>query len=110
MYANIYREQFVARMEAFDAASGWSSEQLFLLFDHLEVEEDGTGVERQFDIALLSDWEPYDSPDEWLELNSEQADPTDFADYDNPEWDDIRNHGKEVLAHFSTSAGVVSLH
>ena len=110
MYGTIYREQFVARMEAFDAASGWSSEQLFLLFDHLEDEEYGTGVERQFDIALLSDWEPYDSPDEWLELNSEQADPTDFADYDNPEWDDIRNHGKEVLAHFSTSAGVVSLH
>ena len=93
MYATIYREQFVARMEAFDAASGWSSEQLFLLFDHLEVEEDGTGVERKFDVSLLSEWEPYDSPDEWLELNSQQA----------------RNHGKEVLHHFSTSAGVVSL-
>ena len=109
MYGTIYREQFVARMEALDAASGWSSEQLFLLFDHLEVEEDGTGVERQFDVSLLPGWEPYDTPDEWLELNSQQADPTNFSDYDNPEWDDVRNHGKEVITNFGTSAAVVSL-
>jgi hypothetical protein len=110
MYGTIYREIFVTRMESFDVASGWSSEQLFLLFDHLEQQEDSTGVEIKFDVALLSDWEPYDTPDEWLEMNSEQADPTNFSDYDNPEWGDVRNHGRQVLAHFSTSEGVVSLH
>ena len=110
MYGTIHRETFVDRMETYQVANGWSREQLFLLFDHLEVEEHGTGVERKFDVSLLSEWEPYDSPDEWLELNSQQADPTNFSDYDNPEWDDIRNHGKEVLAHSSTSEGVVSLH
>ena len=104
MYGTIYREQFVARMEAFDAASGWSSEQLSLLFDHLEVEEDGTGVERQFDIALLFDWEPFDSPDEWLESVGGSTTLTTIT------WDDIRNQGKEVLAHFSRGEGVVSLH
>ena len=109
MYGTIYRDIFVARMESFSSSNGWSSEQLFLLFDHLEQQEDSTGVEIKFDISLLADWEPYDSPDEWLELNSEQADPTNFSDYDSPEWNDIRNHGKEVLHHFSTSAGVVSL-
>ena len=108
MYATIYREQFVARMETYQAASGWSSEQLFLLFDHLEEQENET-FEIKFDVSLLSDWEAYDSPDEWLELNSEQADPTNFSDYDNPEWNDIRNHGKKVLAHFSTDAAVVAL-
>jgi hypothetical protein len=108
MYATIYREQFVARMKTFAAAGGWSDEQLFLLFDHLEEQENAT-FEIKFDVSLLMHWEPYDSPDEWLELNSEQADPTNFSDYDSPEWNDIRNHGKEVLHHFSTSAGVVSL-
>ena len=108
MYATIYREQFVARMETYQAASGWSSEQLFLLFDHLEEQENAT-FEIKFDVSLLSDWEAYDSPDEWLELNSEQADPTKFSDYDNPEWNDIRNHGKKVLAHFPTDAAVVAL-
>ena len=110
MYGTIYREIFVARMESFDAASGWSREQLFLLFDHLERQEDSTGVEIKFDIALLSDWEPYDSPDEWLEINSDQADPTDFGDYDNPDWDGVRNSKDTVLAHFNSSAAVVSLH
>ena len=110
MYGTIYRDIFVARMESFSSSNGWSREQLFLLFDHLEQQEDSTGVEIKFDISLLADWEPYDSPDEWLEMNSEQADPTDFSDYDNPEWDDIRNSKGTVLAHFSTSEGVVSLH
>ena len=110
MYATMYREQFVARMNAFAAAGGWSDEQLFLLFDHLEQQEEDTGVETKFNVSLLYHWEPYDSPDEWLELNSQQADPTNFSDYDNPEWDDVRNHGKEVITNFGTSAAVVSLH
>ena len=110
MYGTIHREIFVARMESYQAASGWSSEQLFLLFDHLERQEDSTGVEIKFDVALLSDWEPYDSPDEWLEINSDQADPTDFGDYDNPDWDGVRNSKDTVLAHFNSSAAVVSLH
>ena len=110
MYGTIYREIFVTRMESFDVASGWSRGQLFLLFDHLEQREDSTGVELKFDIALLSDWEPYASPDEWLEMNSEQADPTNFSDYDNPTWDDIKNCVSTVLHIFSTDEGVVSLH
>ena len=109
MYGTIYRETFVDRMETYQVANGWSREQLFLLFDHLEQQEEDTGVETKFDVSLLAVWEPYDSPDEWLELNSEQADPTNFSDYDNPEWNDIRNHGKKVLAHFSTDAAVVAL-
>jgi hypothetical protein len=109
MYGTIYRETFVDRMESRQEASGWSREQLFLLFDHLEQQERDTGVETKFDVALLSKWEPYDTPDEWLELNSQQADPTNFADYDNPEWDDVRNHGKEVITNFGTSAAVVAV-
>mgnify|MGYP003150900683 CR=1 FL=1 len=109
MDGTIYRETFVDRMESHQVASGWSREQLFLLFDHLEREEDSSGVETKFDVALLAEWEPYDSPDEWLEMNSEQADPTHFGDFDNPDWDGVRN-SRTVLAHFSTSEGVVSLH
>jgi len=109
MYGTIYRETFVDRMETYQVANGWSREQLFLLFDHLEQQEEDTGVETKFDVSLLAVWEPYDSPDEWLELNSQQADPTNFSDYDNPEWDDVRNHGKEVITNFGTSAAVVAL-
>ena len=108
MYGTIHREIFVARMESFDAASGWSREQLFLLFDHLEQQEDATGVEIKFDVALLSDWEPYDSPDEFKELN--ECEPSDFGDWDNPDWDGVRNSKDTVLAHFNSSAAVVSLH
>jgi len=108
MQGTIHREQFVDRMEAFDTASGWSREQLFLLFDHLEVEEQGTDVERTFDVALLYEWEPYDSPDEFMEMNDMTDHVSDFADYDNPEWDDIRN-SRTVLAHFSTSNAIVLL-
>tara|TARA_R110002020_G_scaffold73444_3_gene188132 strand:- start:2434 stop:2763 length:330 start_codon:yes stop_codon:yes gene_type:complete len=109
MYDTIYREQFVARMETYQAASGWSRAHLFLLFDHLEDRENAT-FQIKFDVSLLADWEAYASPDEWLEMNSEQADPTNFGDYDNPTWDDIKNCVSTVLHIFSTSEGVVSLH
>ena len=109
MYGTIYSDEFVDRMQTFQAASGWSREQLLLLFDHLEERENAT-FQIKFDIALLAEWEPCASPDEWLEMNSEQADPTKFGDYDNPTWDDIKNCVSTVLHTFSTGEGVVSLH
>ena len=112
MYGTIYRDDFVNRMQTFQAASGWSRMQLLLLFDHLEELENETvnEFEHKFDIALLADWETYDSPDEFMELNDMTDNVSDFADYDNPEWDDIRNIKSVVLYSDPTGEGVATLH
>ena len=109
MYGTIYRDDFVNRMQTFQTASGWSRMQLLLLFDHLEEQENAT-FEHKFDIALLFHWETYDSPDEFMELNDMTDHVSDFADYDNPNWDDIRNIKSVVLYSDITGEGVVTLH
>ena len=109
MYGTIYRDEFVNRMSAFHAASGWSRMQLLLLFDHLEEQENDT-FQIKFDIALLADWDTYDSPDEFMELNDMSDNVSDFADYDNPVWDDIRNIKSVVLYSDITGEGVVTPH
>jgi len=109
MFGTIYRDTFVDRMLAFQASSGWSRMQLLMLFDHLEEQENAT-FQIKFDVALLADWETYGSPDEFMELNDMTDNVSDFADYDNPEWDDIRNIKSVVLYSDITGEGVVTLH
>ena len=103
------RDAFVNRAEVYQIAKGWSRLQLTLLFDHLEAVEAGNGEELEFNaVDMLSEWTPYDSPEEWLEFNSEQADRSNFADYDNPVWDDVRNCGETVIHMFASNEAIVS--
>ena len=74
-----------------------------------EEQESDIGEEREFDaVGMLAEWTPYDSPDEWLQINSDYVERSNFADYDNPEWDDVRNCGNTVVDIFGSSEAIVS--
>lgn len=103
------RDAFVNRVKVYQIAHGWSRLQLTLLFDYLEEEEASSGEEHKFNaVDMLAKWSPYDSPDEWLQINSDHVERSNFADYDNPEWDDIRNCGNTVVSIFGSTEAIVS--
>ena len=108
MFGKIYREQFADRAGVYDVASGWSRGHLNLLFDHLEAVEAGTGKEQEFDpVDMLSGWTPYASPDEFMELNDMTDHVSTFADWDNPEWNDIRNCGRTLITQWASDEAIV---
>ena len=82
----IDRDDFVRKVSIYQVAHGWSRLQLTILFDHLEEQESDIGEEREFDYVERSN----------------------FADYDNPEWDDVRNCGNTVVDIFGSSEAIVS--